>query len=102
MVAEGTPEHPVTIAPFEDANKAISYLVRPLIGFFGQKGNTRCFRIWHPEVQPHGGLIKKIHFPLLKSFNLLDESAMSKPDSILLVPNAYFYIYMPPKRVRIK
>jgi hypothetical protein len=102
IIAEGTPEHPITIAPFEDANEAISYLVRPLMGFFGSKRKTKGFRIWHPEVQPHGGLIKHIHFPLLKSLNLLDESAISKPDSILLVPNAYFYIYMPPEWVKTK
>jgi hypothetical protein len=102
VIAEGTPGYPTKIAPFEDANEAISYLVRPLMGFFGQKGKVRGFRIWHPEVQPHGGLIKQIHFPLLKTLTLLDESAISKPDSILLVPNAYFYIYMPPERVRIK
>ena len=102
VVAEGTPEHPITIAPFGDVDKAISYLVRPLMGFFGQTGKTRGFRIWHPEVQPHGGLIKQIQFPLLKSLNLLDEPAISKPDSILLVPDAYFYIYMPPERIGIK
>ena len=102
VVAEGTLELPTTIAPFEDANEAIIYLVRPFMGFFGQKGKARGFRIWHPEVQPYGGLIKQIHFPLLKSLNLLDESDISKPDSILFVPNAYFYIYIPPGRVRIK
>ena len=100
LVAEGTPEHPITIAPFRDVDKAISYLVRPLMGFFDQEGKTRGFRIWHPDVQPHGGLIKQIHFPLLKTLNLIDESAISKPDSILLVPNAYFYIYMPPERIK--
>ncbi|MFC1893694.1 DUF2071 domain-containing protein [Chloroflexota bacterium] len=100
IIAEGAPEAPLQIAPFEDADKAISYLVRPLIGFFGQNGKVRGFRIWHPEVKPHGGLIKQIHFPLLQSLNLLDESAINKPDSILLVPNAYFYIYMPPERVK--
>ncbi|MFC1983237.1 DUF2071 domain-containing protein [Chloroflexota bacterium] len=102
ITAAGTSEHPIKIAPFEDANEAISYLVRPLMGFFGQKGKARGFRIWHPEVQPHGGLLKHIDFPLLQSLNLLDESAISKPDSILFVPNAYFYIYMPPERVKIK
>jgi len=102
VVAEGTPEHPITIAPFGDVDKAISYLVRPLMGFFGQKGKAWGFRIWHPEVQPHGGLIKQIQFPLLKSLNLLDEPAISKPNSILLVPDAYFYIYMPPERIGIK
>jgi len=100
IIAEGAPEASLQIAPFEDAGKAISYLVRPLMGFFGQKGKVRGFKIWHPEVQPHGGLIKQIQFPLLKSLNLLDEPAISKPDSILLVPNAYFYIYMPPERVK--
>ena len=102
VIAKCTPEQPITIATFEDANEAISYLVRPLMGFFGQKGKLRGFRIWHPEVQPHGGLIKQIQFPLLKSLNLLDESDISKPDSILLVPNAYFHIYMPPERVKTK
>jgi len=99
--AEGTPELPTKIAPFKDENEAVSYLVRPLTGFFGKKGKVQGFTIWHPEVQPHGGLIKQIHFPLLKSLNLLEESAIGKPDSILLVSNAYFYIYMPPERVRI-
>ena len=102
VIAEGKPDYPIRIAPFGDANEAISYLVRPLMGFFGQKGKARGFKIWHPEVKPYGGLLKQIHFPLLKSLNLLDESDISKPDSILLVPNAYFYIYMPPERVKTK
>ncbi|MFC1893888.1 DUF2071 domain-containing protein [Chloroflexota bacterium] len=100
IIAKAAPEAPLKIAPFEDADKAISYLIRPLMGFFGQKGKARGFRIWHPEVKPHGALLKQIHFPLLNSLNLLNETAMSKPDSILLVPNAYFYIYMPPERVK--
>jgi len=102
IIAEGSPEIPSKIFPFGNVDIAINYLVRPLMGFFGQKENVRGFRIWHPEVKPHGGLIKQIHFPLLQSLNLLDESAINKPDSILLVPNAYFYIYMPPERVKIK
>jgi hypothetical protein len=102
VVAEGIPELPTKITPFQDTNEAIGYLVRPLMGFFGQRGKTRGFRIWHPEVQPHGGLVKQVHFPLLKTLNLIDESAINKPDSILLVPNAYFNIYMPPEKVRIK
>ena len=102
IIAEGLPELPSNISPFEDADKAISYLIRPLMGFFGQNGKARGFRIWHPEVKPHCGLLKQIHFPLLNSLNLLDETAIIKPDSILLVPDAYFYIYMPPERVTRK
>jgi hypothetical protein len=102
IIAESTPELPMKIAPFEDVDKAIRYLVRPLLGFFEQKGRVSGFRIWHPEVQPQGGLVKKIHFPRLQSLNVLDESAIGKPDSILLVPNAYFHIYMPPERVQTK
>ena len=102
IIAEGAPEQPMKIAPFEDADKVISYLIRPLMGFFGQNGKARGFRIWHPEVKPHCGLLKQIHFPVLNSLNLVDEPAMRNPDSILLIPDAHFYIYMPPKRVTRK
>jgi hypothetical protein len=102
LVAEEEPDFPSRISPFEDVNIAINYLVRPLIGFFGQKGKARSFRIWHSDVRPRGGLLKHIDFPLLKPLDLLDETAISKPDSVLIVPNAYFYIYMPPERIKMK
>ena len=102
IMAEEAPELPLIFTPFKDAEVAINYLVRPLIGFFGQKGEVRGFNIWHPEVKPHGGLLMHIDFPLLNSLNLLDEKAINKPDSILLVPDAYFYIYMPPERLKGK
>jgi hypothetical protein len=100
VIAEGTPEHPISTAPFGDANEAVNYLVRPLMGFFAQRGKAWGFKIWHPEVKPYGGLINQVQFPLLKSLKLLDESDISKPDSILLVPNAYFFIYMPPEMAK--
>jgi hypothetical protein len=102
LIIEGLPELPFKISPFNDTEEAINYLVRPLIGFFGQKGEVKGFRIWHPEVKPQGGLLKQIDIPMLNSLNLLDETAVSRPDSILLVPNAYFYIYMPPERLKVK
>lgn len=102
IMAEGTPDHPIQIAHFGDADEAISYLVRPLMGFFGQKGKARSFKIWHPEVRPHSGQLKHIHFPLLRFLKLLDVTAIEQPESVLLVPDAYFYIYMPPKRLIMK
>jgi hypothetical protein len=102
LIAEEELEVPLIISYLEDINMAINYLVRPLIGFFSQKGKATRFRIWHPEVKPRSGIVKHIDFPLLKSLNLLDDTEISKPDNVLILPNAYFYIYVPPGRIRIK
>jgi hypothetical protein len=93
---------PTSMLPFKDTESAIDYLVRPLTGFFAHKGRVGRFRIWHPDVKPRAGIIKDFHFPLLNSMNVIDQTVTHGPDSVLLVPEARFHIYMPPSLVKSK
>jgi hypothetical protein len=97
---QGTPLPPLQIAPFDDTESAVNYLVRPLIGFFGKGDEATRFGIRHPEINPHAGQLLSINFPFLNSLNLIEEKEIGHPQSVLFVPEAQFYIYLPPIRVR--
>jgi hypothetical protein len=93
---------PTSVLPFKDTKSAIDYLVRPLTGFFARNGRVGRFSIWHPDVKPRAGIIKDLHFPLLDSMNVIDDMMANKPNSVLLLPEAQFHIYMPPALVKSK
>ncbi|OGO03135.1 MAG: hypothetical protein A2Y59_02510 [Chloroflexi bacterium RBG_13_52_14] len=98
--AQGTPMPPLQIPPFGDTESAVNYLVRPLIGFFGKGGQSTRFSIRHPQINPCAGKLSSIHFPILNSLNLVEEKEMANPQSVLFVPEAQFYIYLPPTRIK--
>jgi hypothetical protein len=99
---QGTPLPPLQISPFDDTESAVNYLVRPLIGFFGKGDEATRFGIRHPEINPCAGSLSSIHFPFLNSLNIIEEKEIGNPQSVLFVPEAQFYIYLPPTRVKGK
>jgi len=100
--AQGTPLPPVEIPSFTDTESAVNYLVRPLVGFFGRGTQATRFSINHPQVNPYSGELNSIRFPLLESLNLVEGQGIERPQSVLFVPEAQFFIYLPPKRVKGK
>ena len=82
--------------PFKSAKDAADYLIRPLMGFFGDVGKLKRFRIWHPPVEPKSANLTRADFPLNKLLKLDYKPDLSAPHSIFLVKNARFYIYLPP------
>jgi hypothetical protein len=100
LSATESPSLPESVSPFADMESAVDYLVRPLIGFFGQKGGVGRFKIWHAEVKPRAASVEDLRFPLFDSLRIVDQGRIQKPDSVLLVPEARFYIYMPPSRLK--
>ena len=102
LKVQGTPLPPLQIAPFDDTESAVNYLVRPLIGFFGKGDGATRFGIRHPQINPCAGSLSSIYFHILNSMNLVEEKEMKNPQSVLFVPEAQFYIYLPPTWVKGK
>ncbi|HUV52980.1 MAG TPA: hypothetical protein VMW64_07880, partial [Dehalococcoidia bacterium] len=52
------------------------------------------------QINPCAGKLSSIHFPILNSLNLVEEKEMANPQSVLFVPEAQFYIYLLPTRIK--
>lgn len=98
--AQGTRMPPVEVPSFSDTESAVDYLVRPLVGFFGRGTQATRFSISHPQVNPYAGELNSIRFPLLESLNLVEGQEIERPQSVLFVPEAQFFIYLPPARIK--
>jgi hypothetical protein len=83
---------------FEDRESAVDFLIRPLIGFIGNKRRLGRFTIQHPEVEPQSGILTKLDFPLFTNLSVVDEPG--NPHSVFFLPMADFSIYLPPKRIK--
>ena len=88
------------VEPFDSSQSLIDHLTGPLIGFGGPKGSTKRFAIRHRPLEVRAGGLQSIQFGLLRSMNLMSESAMEKPHNVLLVPQAEFTVCLPPRLVR--
>jgi hypothetical protein len=86
-------------APFKCGQVAADYLIRPLMGFFGDSQSLKRFIIWHPPVEPLSIKLLCIDFPLQRMLQL-EQIDLSTPHSVFLVKNARFYIYLPPVGVK--
>jgi hypothetical protein len=97
-VNSNTDEIPVS-SPFKSVQEAADYLIRPLMGFFGDSHSLKRFKIWHPPVEPVSIKLVSIDFPLQRMLHLEHQINLLKPHSVFLVKNARFYIYLPPVSV---
>jgi len=79
---------------------AVEYIVRPLIGFFGESGHIGRFNIWHEDIMPQIWQLQQVNFPLLNELGIIKE--VENPHSVFFLPQADFYIYMPPNFVKRK
>jgi hypothetical protein len=86
---------PSGMPPFADAREAIEFLILPLTGFFGQQDRVKGFHIRHPEMHSQTARLAEFTFPLLTNLGLIESTAIRNPHSVLYVPEAKFYIYLP-------
>jgi len=77
----------------------VRHLTGPLMGFMGGEGKVRGFRINHRLLEIRSAVLKSIRFPLPVEKGLVGEDELPKPDSVLMVPEAEFTVYLPPHRV---
>jgi uncharacterized protein YqjF (DUF2071 family) len=83
---------------FEDKKSAADFLVRPLIGFVGDKKRLGRFTIRHPEVETDSWQLAGMDFPLFNSLGVVYEG--DSPHSVFYLPQADFSIYLPPTKIR--
>lgn len=88
--------------PFADVREAMAYLIQPMTGFFGKGDHVKGFHIRHPEMVARTAELREISFPLVTDLGLLQKTDMQNPHSVFYVPQAKFYIYLPPKAVLAK
>jgi len=85
---------------FADVKSAVDYIVRPLIGFFGDRERVGRFNIWHQDIMPQIWQLQQIDFPLLSELGIIEE--VTKPHSVFFLAQADFSIYMPPTFINRK
>ena len=83
---------------FENRRDAVDFLIRPLIGFIGDKRRLGRFNIQHPEVEPQSWQLMELDFPLFTDLCVVDE--LENPHSVFFLPMADFWIFLPPKTIR--
>ncbi len=84
----------------KDLNDSIvSHITGPMMGFIGPEGKTQGFRINHKSLKVHPAVLNKIEFPLAVDKGLVRNIELNNPDSIFLVPEAEFTIFLPPAKV---
>ncbi len=95
ITAAETPESLNKLTLFTDLESAVDYLVRPMIGFFETKsGHIGRFTIWHQDIMPQVWQLQQVDFPLLNELGIIED--IDNPYSVFFLPQADFYIYMPP------
>lgn len=85
------------ISIFKNNKEAVDFLIRPLIGFIGDKKRLGRFNIQHPEVEPETWQLTELDFPLFSELGIVDE--LNKPHSVFFLPMADFSIYLPPRKI---
>jgi len=94
------PEPKNKLTLFADVESAVKYIVRPLIGFFGERGHIGRFTIWHQDIMPEIWQLRQVNFPLLNELGIIEE--IDNPHSVFFLSQADFYIYMPPTFIKKK
>lgn len=79
--------------------QVVRHLTGPMMGFMGGEGKLRRFRINHRSLEVQEAVLNYIRFPLPVEEGLISETQSQKPDSVLMVPEAEFTVYLPPRRV---
>jgi len=77
----------------------VRHLTGPMMGFMGSQGNLCSFNIRHRSLEVQAGTLHSIRFPFAIQEGLVTEIELKQPDSVLMVPEAEFEIYLPPHRV---
>jgi hypothetical protein len=77
----------------------IDHLTGPMIGFMGSQNKLRRFKITHQALEVQSAVLRKIRFPLPVEKGLVMDSELQKPDSVLIVPEAKFTVYLPPRSI---
>lgn len=77
----------------------IEHLTGPMMGFMGPVGKTRSFRINHRALKVQPAILRSIEFPLPIEKRLINETELNNPANILMVPEAEFTVYLPPRGV---
>jgi hypothetical protein len=88
------------LSPFTAVEDAVSYLIDPLVGFYGSQALLRRLPVYHPPLIPRVCAVRKILFPYLQELGLVTGDELERPHSALLVPGTPFHIYLPPGRPR--
>jgi len=93
-------QSPLTeIEPFDNLESAVEYLTGPRIGFIGPEGRARRFEIRHRQLEVRLGKLHEIRIPVANATGLLEEGEVEEPHNVLLVPEAEFTVYLPPRRI---
>ncbi|WP_435549056.1 hypothetical protein [Desulfobacterium sp. N47] len=90
----------IDVAPLiEFDNSNALHITGPMMGFIGPEGKTRSFRINHKALKIYSAVLNNIDFKLPVDKGLVTDKELSNPDSILMVPEAEFMIFLPPAKV---
>jgi hypothetical protein len=90
---------PSGMPPFQSPREAMAFLILPLTGFFGRRDHVKGFHIRHPEMMSRTARLADFTFPLLTGLGLMAVADIRNPHSVLYVPEASFYIYLPARAV---
>lgn len=77
----------------------VHHITGSMMGFMGSEGKMRSIRINHRALEVKSAVLRNIRFPLPVEKGLVTDDELQKPDSVLLVPNAEFTVYFPPRSV---
>ncbi|MFH2044140.1 MAG: DUF2071 domain-containing protein [Pseudomonadota bacterium] len=80
-------------------NSTVSHITNPMMGFIGPEGKTRSFKIYHKALKVYSAVLNKIKFPLPEEKGFITYKELTNPDSVLMVPEAEFIIFLPPSKV---
>lgn len=80
-------------------NTLIEHLTGPLMGFMGSERSLRSFKISHRALQVLPAVLRKIDFPLPVKQEMIAANEIGRPDSVMMVPEAEFTVYLPPRRI---
>jgi hypothetical protein len=93
---------PSGMPPFPGPREAMEFLIQPLTGFFSQQDRLKGFHIRHPELTSQMARLREFTFPLVTDLGLVEGANLRNPHSVLYVPEAKFYIYLPARSVESK
>jgi hypothetical protein len=102
IIADWDFVQPKIFSPFDNITSAVDFLIRPLEGYFYNGTRVGHIMIHHPEITPQFGTLKLLDFPLLNETINTRDMVLEKPQSVLFVDKAHFFIYMPPSYMKIK
>jgi uncharacterized protein YqjF (DUF2071 family) len=88
---------------FPDEESAQVCLTHPLTGYYYRcDGTLGSYRVWHDQLELHGGEVLEARFGLLDRLGLVPFAEQAQPYSVLLQPETEFTIYLPPVAVSEK